>query len=332
MDTKIYLPTSLNIKICAKLIGEGGIVAFPTETVYGLGANALNSSAVSAIYVAKGRPSDNPLIVHVASNKQMLDIVTDIPENAKLLIKAFMPGALTLVMNKKKIVPDIVTGNLATVAVRMPSHPVALALIRASGVPICAPSANTSSRPSPTMASHVYDDLNGKIPAIIDGGACAIGLESTVIDVTTKIPRLLRNGGISIEAIEKIVGKLEIVLDSKVALCPGMKYKHYAPKCEVLFSAFYDDMHISINENYDRLEKIDKNPVILCLSSRKPLYGDRDVMIVGATYEDYAHNLFAKLREAEKKYCAIIAEGVSNEGIGASIINRLVKSSGGQII
>lgn len=333
METRILKPTPENIKYCAAEIKRGNIVAFPTETVYGLGGNAADENAVAKIYAAKGRPSDNPLIVHVSGKEQILRIVKEIPRDAKLLAEKFMPGPLTLVFKKQDCIPGAVTGGLDTVAVRMPSHPIAIALIKACGLPVCAPSANTSSRPSPTTAQHVLDDLKGKIPAILDGGACEIGVESTVVDVTGDKPRLLRNGGISVEQIESVVGPIEIVKSSTVALCPGMKYKHYAPKAEVLFSAFYEDMHKTIIEKYDRLATLGRNPVILCMTPRAKLYGERNLLTVGDTYEDYAHNLFADLRRADElKYDAVIAEGVTSGGMGATIINRLVKSSGGQII
>lgn len=333
MDTQILQPTIENIKKCAKELVLGEIVAFPTETVYGLGANALNESAVKKIYAAKGRPSDNPLIVHVCCKEQIVEIVKKIPQKAKLLAKEFMPGALTLVFDKKDIIPGIVTGGMDSVAVRMPSHKVALMLIKESGLPICAPSANTSSRPSPTMAKHVLNDLDTKIKYILDGGECSIGIESTVLDVRGDVPKLLRQGGITVEEIEKIIGKVEIVKDSTIALCPGMKYKHYAPKAEVLFSAYYEKMDLTICEKYDSLEIQGKSPVIICMSDRSKLYGNRNLMETGSTLEDYAHNLFAFLRLAdEKHFDCIIAEGVTGGGLGASIINRLVKSSGGQII
>ncbi len=333
MDTKILSTTSENIKLCAKAVKNGELVAFPTETVYGLGANALDATAAEKIYAAKGRPSDNPLIVHVASMNEVSAVVEKIPPIAVKLAAAFMPGPLTLVMKKKPCVPDTVTGGLDTVAVRIPKSSTALSLIRAAGVPICAPSANLSGRPSPTTARHVYNDLYGKIPYILDGGACKIGIESTVLDLTSDKPRLLRPGGLSPEKLRDVAGEIEIVQSGKVALCPGMKYKHYAPKAEVLFSAYYENMAQSICDWYDKLSQSGKKPVILCLSQNAEKYGDRATLKVGRTYEDYAHNLFADLRLADDRcHGVVIAEGVEDGGIGSSLINRLVKSSGGRII
>lgn len=333
METKILTASKENLQHCAELLKKGEIVAFPTETVYGLGANALSEDAVKKIYEAKGRPGDNPLIVHVATMRQITEIAQTVPRVALTLAAKFMPGPLTLVFKKKSVIPDVVTGGLDTVAVRMPKHPVALSLIRAAGVPICAPSANLSTRPSPTTARHVYNDLNGKIPCILDGGSCEIGIESTVLDVSGDKVRLLRAGGLPLEKIREIISEVEIVKDSKVALCPGMKYKHYAPKAEVLFSAYYDDMQSTICQWYDKLTERGSKPVILCLNANAQKYADRDIIKVGDNYEDYAHNLFADLRMADDKgYSAIIAEGVPDSGIGSSLINRLIKSSGGQII
>lgn len=333
METKVLLPTKENIRICAEALRGGELVAFPTETVYGLGANAFDKNAAAKIYEVKGRPSDNPLIVHVDSLAGMSAIVEKIPTIALRLAAKFVPGPLTMVMKKKQCVPDAVTGGLDTVAVRMPSSPTALALLRAAGVPVCAPSANTSGSPSPTTARHVLADLSGKIPYILDGGSCKIGIESTVIDLTRQRPRLLRPGGLPIEKLKETVGDLDIVTDGGVALSPGMKYKHYAPKAEVLFSAYYDKMSETIADWYDKLTEKGCNPVILCLTANAAKYGKRKMIKVGESYADYAHNLFADLRLADEKgYDYIIAEGVEDEGIGYSLINRLIKSSGGRII
>lgn len=333
METKVYTPTPTHIRHCASLLRRGEVVAFPTETVYGLGADARNETAVKKIYEAKGRPSDNPLIVHVADRTQIEALVTEIPAVAVKLTEAFAPGPLTIVYRKKECIPDVVTGGLKTVGIRIPSHPVALALLKEAGIPVCAPSANLSTKPSPTTAAHVLEDMEGRIHAILDGGACVVGIESTVIDVTTVPPRILRKGGIPAEDIVKVVGEVEIIKSSTIALCPGMKYKHYAPKAEVLFSAYYEDMSDTICEYYDKLSHAGKRPVILALTENLGRYGDRNVMNVGGDYRAYAHNLFADLRLADEKgFDTVIAEGVQPEGIGESLINRLIKSSGGQII
>lgn len=333
MDTKVYQPTPIHIRHCAALLRHGDVVAFPTETVYGLGADARNEAAVRKIYEAKGRPSDNPLIVHIADMQRISEFVAEVPETAVKLTKAFSPGPLTIVYRKKPCIPDIVTGGLQTVGIRIPSHPVALALLREADVPVCAPSANLSTKPSPTTARHVLQDMDGRIPAVLDGGPCQVGIESTVIDVTTTPPRILRQGGIPSEEIVKVIGAVGLAQSGTVALCPGMKYKHYAPKAEVLFSAYYDDMHVTICQYYDKLTQSGKRPVILALDDRAPLYGDRNVMTVGKDYAAYAHNVFADLRAADEQgYTVVIAEGVESKGIGESLINRLIKSSGGQVI
>lgn len=333
MDTEILKPTEENLQVCAEFVRGGGIVAFPTETVYGLGASAFDEKAVKSIYRAKGRPSDNPLIVHISSLDQVKELAEFVPFKAHVFMKKFMPGAVTMVLKKKPCVPDVVTGGLDTVAIRMPSHPVANKFIAACGVPIAAPSANRSSRPSPTTARHVMRDLRGRIAYIIDGGQCEIGLESTVVDFTTARPRILRSGGVGAEDIEKAIGKLDTVVSDGKALCPGMKYKHYSPRAEVLFSAYYANMSDTINDYYDRYAAAGRNPVVLCLSGRKYLYGQRNVIDVGESVEDYAKNLFLSLRLADDRhYDLIIAEGVTSDGLGAGIINRLIKASGEHII
>ena len=334
MKTKILQPTEENLNVCAEQIKSGEVVAFPTETVYGLGASAFDESAVKKIYLAKGRPSDNPLIVHVSSFEQVKELVVSVPFKAHVFMRKFMPGAVTVVLKKKPSVPDTVTGGLDTVAVRMPSNPVARDFIAKCGVPIAAPSANRSGRPSPTTAQHVYDDLCGRIEYILDGGQCSIGIESTVVDFSGAKPRILRSGGVGAEAIERVIGKLDDVpVSGDKALCPGMKYKHYAPKAEVLFSSYYAKMSDTICDYYDKYSAARKNPVILCLSANKAQYGGRNTIDVGKTIDDYAKNLFLSLRLADEKcYDAVMAEGVPSDGVGAGIINRLIKASNGRII
>lgn len=238
-------PDDKDLRVAAELIRAGKVVAFPTETVYGLGADALNPDAVRAIFAAKGRPADNPLIVHIADRKDLLMIAAWLPACAAPLIDRFMPGPLTLILPRAKMVPDVVTAGLDTVAVRIPEHPVARRLIELAGVPIAAPSANRSGRPSPTTAAHVLEDLDGVIPLIVDGGACCFGLESTVLDITGPIPVILRPGAVSAEEIIKVIGPIRTAEESQsaemrsaagghlstaVPRSPGMKYRHYAPK------------------------------------------------------------------------------------------------------
>lgn len=333
MKTEIYAPTSENLKLAAELIRQGEIVAFPTETVYGLGGNALNRDSVKKIYAAKGRPSDNPLIVHIADKSDISKIASSVPENAAVVAEKFMPGPVTIVLPKKDIVPDEVTGGLKTVAIRMPSEFIALELIRLSGCPICAPSANTSTRPSPTSAAHVYSDLNGKIPAIIDGGDCEVGVESTVIDFTTEKPRLLRAGGMPVEVLEKEIGKIEVVRNSKVALCPGMKYKHYSPLAEVFVAMPEGNVSERLKSEYDRMTDEGKKVVILATDDLMGDLGDRLVWSVGIGKKEYAHNLFSLLRRADdEKADAVLAVGTDENDYGAPLMNRLLKAAGGKTL
>ncbi len=323
MNTQILQFNINNIDICAREIAQGGVVAFPTETVYGLGADALNKFAVKKIYEAKGRPSDNPLICHV-SNRTQIEKFAYITPMAEKIIDKFMPGPITVVL-KKKGVPDVVTGGLDTVGIRMPDHKCALALIEACGVPLCAPSANTSTKPSPTTALHVYNDLNGKIAYILDGGECGVGVESTIIDCVNGA--LLRPGGIPKEKIEELVGKLNDPPKSDVPLCPGMKYKHYSPAASVILAQYGKNMQDRIKKAYDSL--CGKKAIL----SRLGGYENRNVLFVGNTVEEYAHNIFALFRKLdEQNYDYIICEGVPEFGVGAALINRLVKASGGNII
>lgn len=333
MDTVIYKATEENIKKCAEIIKNGGLVAFPTETVYGLGANALISKSVKDIYAAKGRPSDNPLIVHIADKHTVFEIAKTVPPLALKFMEAFMPGPVTAVLPKKSIVPDVVTGGLDTVAIRMPQNEIARTLISLSGVPVCAPSANTSGKPSPTCANHVYFDLNGKIPAILDGGDCTVGVESTVIDFTAGAPRLLRAGGMPVETIEKVIGPVTVVRNSKVALCPGMKYKHYSPDADVFMAVPGKDIKQRMADAFDKAESDGKKAVIIAMSELKDSFGNRKVWDAGKDCESYAHNLFAFLRKADdEKYSVVICQGVEEKGMGASVYNRLIKAAGGKTI
>ncbi|MDE6398691.1 MAG: threonylcarbamoyl-AMP synthase, partial [Clostridiales bacterium] len=324
MKTQVLQPSDESMQTCAAYLQSGGVVAFPTETVYGLGADALNEQAVREIYRVKGRPSDNPLIVHVYEMRQIEEIARDISPLARTLMQKFMPGALTLVLKKNANVPDCVTGGLDTVGVRMPNHAVCRSFLQACNRPVCAPSANTSTLPSPTAAEHVYRDLQGKIPYILDGGACEIGVESTILDVSNDVPRLLRAGGISRETLEQACGcRIETNVKSGVALCPGMKYKHYAPRAEVFFSAYYADMDAEIRRHYDAYAHAGKRPVILCLHSNISKYATRSTYDMGEDYRGYAHNLFGSLRRADdENFDIVLAEGVPGEDVGEAIINR----------
>ena len=326
-QTQILQPDDADILRCAAQLKAGELVAFPTETVYALGAVATNAAAVKRVFEVKGRPLDRPLIVAVAKKSDISKVVKSITPNAQALIDKFMPGALTLLFDRADCIPDVVTSGGESVAVRIPDNPIALKLIELTRSPVVVPSANTSDRPSPTLASHVYDDLNGKIEYILDGGPSDIGIESTIVDARVTPPAVLRVGGVTVEQIESVVGPVVSVRE---------QVRHgsvYTPDAEVLFSAFYDGMKENIIARYDALAARGIKAAIVCLDGNRTAYGDRNVFSVGADYKDYAHNLFAVLREADAQhYETIIAEGVNPDGLGASLIARLIKLSGGQII
>ncbi len=328
-------------KDAAKALREGKLVAFPTETVYGLGANALNTDAVKKIFEAKGRPSDNPLIVHISDVSKLNELVAEIPEAADLLIKAFWPGPLTIVFKRSNLVPDIITAGLETVAVRMPDSPIAQKLIRESGVPVAAPSANISGRPSPTTHRHVMEDLYGRIDYIIDGGPCQVGVESTVLDVTTDIPTILRPGGITLEMLEEVLGKvntdsvLEITGDIKPR-SPGMKYRHYSPKAEmVLISGQSDLVAKKINRLIKESSKQGLRVGVLTSLENAHKYNAEVVVNAGSVNhaEQIAAGLYDSIRTFdEKKVDIIYSETFEEIGIGRAIMNRLRKASSGKVI
>lgn len=325
MNTLMLGICDKDIARASDIFRKGGLVAIPTETVYGLGANAFDSEAVLKIFAAKGRPADNPLIVHIADIGQLDEIVSEVNENAKKLINAFWPGPLTIVMKKSDKIPLEVSAGLDTVAVRMPVHPVAAKLLRNCGLPIAAPSANTSGKPSPTCAEHVYDDMNGKIDAILDGGCCDVGLESTVVDVTDEIPRLLRPGGITYEQLTSVLGdviKNYEFGEGETPRSPGVKYKHYAPKAEVYIVK--GDFFEYVSKNAHRFLKVG----VLC-------HGDYDfpencdVKSMGKTPSEYANTLFANLRAFDKDSVDVIfAEDIDDLGLNLAVSNRLYKAAG----
>ncbi len=269
-------PDLRKISHAAEIIRNGGLVAFPTETVYGLGADALNSKAVKKIFNAKKRPANDPIIVHVYSTKQVKKISEEIPNNAETLMKKFWPGPLTLILKKSKIVPKEVTSGLDTVAVRMPSHPVARALIRFAKTPIAAPSANLFGKTSPTKAVHVKDDLNGRIDVILDGGSTNIGVESTVLDLTSRVPTLLRPGGINLEELRKILGKVQVHPTAKaekrkikVMKSPGMMYRHYAPNADVVIFEYGKNNDVKIKKILREYKDKDKKVALVLTKSKK---------------------------------------------------------------
>ncbi|MDE6201587.1 MAG: threonylcarbamoyl-AMP synthase [Clostridiales bacterium] len=326
MNTEILSSTDLNIMRCASRLKAGELVAFPTETVYALGAIATDAQAVKKVYEVKSRPTDKPLIVAVAKKSDIQKVVKSIPKKAQILIDRFMPGALTLVLDRADVIPDEVTVGSESVAVRIPDNAVAKKLIELAGAPVVVPSANTADKASPTLAAHVKDDLDGKIEYILDGGASEIGIESTIVDARTEPPTVLRVGGVTVEQLKQAIGEVK-------TLRQDARLSGYMPNAEVLFSAYYDGMTENICKRYDEITAQQKTAVIICLDGNRDCYGDRNVYTVGDSYEAYAHNLFAVLRKADgEHYDAVIAEGVNPEGLGESLIARLIKLSGGMII
>ena len=337
-------PEIEKIQAAADIIRKGGLVAFPTETVYGLGADALNPKAVLALFEAKRRPLDNPPIVHVEDVKDVYRLAIQVPPTAGKLMKEFWPGPLTLVFKHSNIVPDVTVANLDTVAIRMPLHSVALALIRESSCPIAAPSANLAGKPSPTSANHVFDDLNGRIDAILDGGATSIGVESTVLDMTAKPPMVLRPGGTPLEALEKTLGDVQVhpfvVAEKELPLAkvqsPGMKHKHYAPNARVILVEGAIPAVVSkIKELTDFYEQKACRVGVLATDETMKAYRADEVKSLGSRFNlaGIAQNLFRLLREFDAEGTdVIIAESVPAEGLGLAIMNRLRKASGYTII
>ncbi len=339
LETRIFGTTENDIKQAAEIIRDGGLVAFPTETVYGLGANALDAEAVGKVYAAKGRPSDNPMIVHISSKDDLSALTVGITQDVITLMEAFWPGPLTMVVLAKPIVPRVTTGGLETVAVRMPSSPVAAALIRSAGVPIAAPSANLSGKPSPTTFRHVIDDLDGRIDAIVEGEDCQVGIESTVVDMTGDTPMILRPGIITGEMISKALGK-EVAIDPTLLekpnilnrggllqtgadfkpKSPGMKYKHYAPKAEmIIYQGDKDAVALAMaEEKMKRIQWGQKVEIII--------YDDKEP-------EAAAREFFAKLRACDKSNVdVILAAALKEDGVGFAVMNRMFKSAGYNII
>jgi len=337
-----YHPDQQIMQRAAELLKHGKLVAFPTETVYGLGANGLDAEAVAKIYQAKGRPSDNPLILHIANQQELIPLVTKIPPNAQVLIDKYWPGPLTVILKRTNIVPDIVSGGLDTVAVRLPASTVARELIARAGMPIAAPSANTSGRPSPTSAQAVRADLDGRIDAIIDTGVCDIGLESTVVDCTTPVPTLLRPGGITLEMLIETLGEVEIdpALNGNsenVPRSPGMKYTHYAPSAPMtLFEGKYSQVaDLLLGEIKTALTAGQKVGVIVSAETARRLPSTVVTAVYGSRHhvDEIAINLYTALRFFDDKPVDVIfTEGIAEEGLGLAVMNRLRKASGYQII
>ncbi|MEE1351503.1 MAG: L-threonylcarbamoyladenylate synthase [Clostridia bacterium] len=337
METKILKTDDNSIAEAGEILKCGGLAAFPTETVYGLGANAFLTESVKKIYEAKGRPSDNPLIVHIADIDELYPLVSEINDNAKALIHAFMPGAFTVILKKSRLVPDAVTAGMDTVAIRFPSNETAQRLIKAAGVPIAAPSANISGKPSPTKAKYVISDMLGRIDAIIDGEDCEVGVESTIVDASGEIPVLLRPGGITLEDLREVVPETKVdehiltsVKQGEQPLCPGMKYKHYAPDAEV--TVVEGDMK-SVKAKIDELLKANHDKVCGVLTMSENAYDSAIILSGGITNKEYARNLFSNLREFDNLGVDIVfAEFESRDGYGLAIKNRLYKSASQRVI
>lgn len=331
--TRLVTAEMKNLASAAEIINNGGLVAFPTETVYGLGADGLDENAVKKIYEAKGRPSDNPLILHIQDISEVKPLVLEINSTAKKLMDTFWPGPMTLVFKKSAIVPPVISGGLDTVAIRLPENKVARELIRLSKTPIAAPSANTSGKPSPTKASHVFEDLNGRIDMIIDGGSCDIGLESTVIDVTTLSPVILRPGGVTFEDIYKLFPDvsydkhltLDTITDTVKPRSPGMKYKHYAPEGEL----FILEGDIEKVRKYI-LENSDENTAVFTFDGI-----DFDLPYVRSLGTSISGSklFFDLLRECDSNgITKIFALMPDKKGVGFALYNRMFKAAGGRII
>ena len=325
----------------AEILKRGGLVAFPTETVYGLGGNGLDSEACKGIYLAKGRPSDNPLILHISQISELRPIVREFPAAAQKLIDAFWPGPLTMILARRDVVPDVVTAGLDTVGMRCPAHALCRAILRDADVPVAAPSGNTSGRPSPTSAAHMWEDMDGKIDAIVDGGPCAVGVESTIVDLSCDSPRLLRPGGVTLEQLEAVLGDVEV--DPAVTRlmgagekprAPGMKYRHYAPKAPVTVVA--GEPSKSAGYILDHAAPEDG---IICFDEFVPLFTKRHemrpVMNLGPSADkaEQARHIFDALRSFDHTAVkAIWAQCPDAAGIGLAIANRLNKAAGFHII
>lgn len=342
MHTELLPISPESIARAAELIRAGGLAAFPTETVYGLGANALDADAVRRIFEAKGRPGDNPLIAHISAVDQLAPLIAVEPSPAaRALMDAWWPGPMTLIFPKSNAVPDAVTAGLDTVAVRLPAHPAARALIDAAGVPIAAPSANRSGRPSPTTAAHVLADMDGRIPLILDGGPCAVGVESTVIDLSGDVPRVLRPGGVTPQMISDVCGGAGVdpavmrpLGDGEVARSPGMKYRHYAPSGALTVVQGADNaVQPAIRRLYDEALAAGRRPLILALDGHLSAYGERRALALGADAEAMARSIFARLREADALGADVLfSEAVPADGVGLAVMNRLGRAAAFNIV
>lgn len=334
---KTLMLTEDNLEQAANVLRQGNLLAIPTETVYGLGADGLNEKAVAAIFAAKGRPQDNPLILHIPEAGWLERYCEDIPRQAYILAQRFWPGPLTMILKRKPNVPDVVTGGLDTVGMRCPDHDLTRAVIAQAGIPVAAPSANTSGRPSPTTAAHVMEDMEGKIDAILDGGSCTVGVESTIIDLTITPPRLLRPGGVTLEELEEALGEVEIdpavtrqMAEGEKPRAPGMKYRHYAPQAPVTVvrgapnqTAAYIKEHLSPNSG------------VICFHEYVDQFTGHQVEDIGPAQDkaEQARHIFDALRAFDgTNVTEIWAQSPDESGIGLAVTNRLNKAAGFQIV
>ena len=333
IKTKLLDDSDENIKFCADLLRRGEVVGIPTETVYGLAGDALNIKAIKKIFIAKGRPQDNPLIVHIADIKMLNDLVTDVPDIALTLAEHFWPGPLTMVLPKKDIIPLETSGGLDTVGIRMPLHPVARKLIQCCGKPLAAPSGNLSGSPSPTLAQHMFDDMNGRIPAIIDGGSCNVGVESTVISFEDDGVRILRPGFISVDDLSEFTkvyvdnGVVHKLNENAKVRSPGMKYKHYSPKANVII------VEGELNSFIEYCKKhYEKDTWCVVFDSDDGVVKIPHLTF-GDTSEEQAQQLFDKLRELDKIGAkTVYFRSPSKEGVGLAVYNRLLRAAGFEVI
>ncbi len=333
MKTKLLNSTDNDLKIAAEILKQGGNVIFPTETVYGLGADAKNPDAVQNIFKAKGRPSDNPLIVHIANREMLNGIVNNMSQKAKELTDKFWPGPLTVILKKDKSVPNVTTGNLDTVAVRMPENKTALKLIKFSGIPIAAPSANLSGKPSPTTFGHCVNDMNGRVDAIIEGEDCKVGVESTVIDLSCEPPVILRPGAVTYEEICETIGDVKILdklKEGEKPKSPGLKYKHYSPDARVVILSGETDKKI------EYIKKAAESRLVGVLDfEENPIYSDGIYISLGKSTEPLSasHNLFNALREMDKQGAEVVfAPEISDDGIWRAVKNRLYRAAGEEVV
>ena len=343
METKVFVArdnyiNDEELKEASAVIRSGGLVAFPTETVYGLGGDATNPEASRKIYAAKGRPSDNPLIVHIADFSQLRNIVAEVPQEAEKLAEAFWPGPLTMILRKNEVIPYETTGGLDTVAIRMPSHPVARAFLQDSGCMIAAPSANTSGRPSPTTAQHVWEDLHGKIEILLDGGPVGIGIESTIVDLSEERPMILRPGFITQEMLSAVLG--DVGMDPGLASenskqppkAPGMRYRHYVPKADLtLVEGTMEEVISKINALTREAQAMGKSVGVLATEENKDRYVADHVIVIGQRQDEaeIARHLFDVLRQFDDLQVDLIySESFAAAGVGQAIMNRLLKAAG----